>query len=80
MRRCRTDFDGELLPFTKLGLPLAQSGDSVTLVASDPGGIMPKFIRRGLDALLSLAEQIGAVTLPAPKLIPIKVVAGKSRR
>ena len=41
---------------------------------------MPKYIRRGLDALLALAEAVGAVTLPQPKLIPIKVAAGKTGR
>ena len=41
---------------------------------------MPKFIRRGLDVLRALVEAVGAVTLPQPKLIPIKVAAGKSKR
>lgn len=41
---------------------------------------MPKFIRRGLDAVLALVDHVGAVTLPQPKLIPIKVVADKTRR
>ncbi len=41
---------------------------------------MPKFIDRSLDAIRALLELIGGATLPAPKLIPIKVTAGKGRR
>ena len=41
---------------------------------------MPKIISRGLDAILALVELIGSTTLPVPKLIPIKVTAGKGRR
>ncbi len=41
---------------------------------------MPKFIQRGLDGLLALVELVAGLTLPAPRLIPIKVTAGKDRR
>ena len=41
---------------------------------------MSKFIQRGLEAIDAVVKLIGAATLPAPKLTPIKVVAGKSRR
>ena len=41
---------------------------------------MSKYIQRALDALLALVERVGAATLPQPKLIPIKVAAGKPRR
>jgi len=41
---------------------------------------MPKFIRRGLEAIRALAELIGEATLPAPKRVPVKVAAGKSRK
>ena len=36
---------------------------------------MPKFIRRGLEAIRALAELIGEATLPAPKRVPVKVGA-----
>ena len=38
-----------------------------------------KFIQSGRDAILALIEMIGKATLPQPKLIPIKVTAGKRR-
>ena len=38
---------------------------------------MSKIIQRGLDAIDALVKLIGAASLPAPKLIPIKVAAGK---
>ena len=41
---------------------------------------MPKFIRRGLDAVRSMIELVAAATLPRPKLVPVRVTAGKSRR
>ena len=41
---------------------------------------MIRFIDRLRDAVLAVVEAIGAVTLPVPKLIPIKVATGKSRR
>lgn len=41
---------------------------------------MPKFIRRGLEAIRALAELIGEATLPAPKRVPVKVAADKGRR
>ena len=41
---------------------------------------MTKFIDRVRDAVLALVEAIAGATLPRPKLIPIKVGAGKSRR
>ena len=41
---------------------------------------MSKIIQRGLDAIDAWVKLIGAATLPAPKLIPVKVVAGKPRR
>ena len=41
---------------------------------------MPKFIRRGLEAIRALVELIGEATLPTPKRVPVKVGAGKGRR
>jgi hypothetical protein len=41
---------------------------------------MPKFIRRGLDAVLLMIERIAAATLPRPVLVPVHVAAGKTRR
>jgi hypothetical protein len=41
---------------------------------------MPKIIRRGLDAVNALIDVIGTVTLPVPKLIPVKVAAAKPKR
>lgn len=41
---------------------------------------MTKFIDRIRDAFLALVEAISGATLPQPKLIPIKVVAGKPKR
>ena len=41
---------------------------------------MAKIIQRGREAIDALVKLIGAATLPAPKLIPVRVVAGKSRR
>ena len=38
---------------------------------------MAKIIQRGLAAIDGLVKLIGAATMPAPKLIPIKVAAGK---
>jgi hypothetical protein len=67
--------NGKLFDF-----PLAESDASLTFRRSDLGGIMPKFIRRGLEALRALAELIGEATLPAPKPAKVKVGAGKGRR
>jgi hypothetical protein len=44
------------------------------------GGNMTKFIDRLRDAVVAVVDMIGGATLPAPKLIPIKVTAGKTRR
>ncbi len=41
---------------------------------------MTKFIDRVRDAFLAVLEAISGATLPQPKLIPIKVVVGKSKR
>jgi hypothetical protein len=41
---------------------------------------MPKFIRRGLEALRALVDLIGEATLPAAKPVRVKVGAGKTRR
>ena len=41
---------------------------------------MTKFIDRLRDAVLALADVVAGATLPMPKLIPIKVTAGKPRR
>ena len=41
---------------------------------------MTKLIDRVRDAVLALVEVIAGATLPRPKMIPIKVVAGKPRR
>ena len=41
---------------------------------------MTKFINRVRDAFLAVVEAISSATLPQPKLILIKVVAGKSKR
>ena len=38
---------------------------------------MPKTIHKVRDALRALAEAVAALTLPQPKLVPIKVVATK---
>jgi|GWRWMinimDraft_6_1066014.scaffolds.fasta_scaffold44513_2 hypothetical protein len=40
---------------------------------------MPKFIRRGLEAIRALIDLIGEATLPAPKRERVRVVAGKRR-
>ena len=40
---------------------------------------MIKFIDRVRDAVSALVEAIAGATLPQPKLIPIKVTAGKPR-
>lgn len=40
---------------------------------------MPKFIRRGLDAAISMIELVAAATLPRPRLVPVRVAA-KARR
>lgn len=82
-----TDFDGEIWPVTKLVLSLAFWGANVKFYSphvlttrSDLGGIMTKLIDRVRDAVVALVEVIAGATMPQPKLIPIKVVAGKSRR
>ena len=59
------------LPFGMLTLSYGQA---------DPGGIMTKFIDRVRDAFLALVEAIAGATMPQPKLIPIKVTAGKPKR
>ena len=41
---------------------------------------MPKFIRRGLDAIRALVDLIGEATFPAPRRERVKVTAGKGRR
>lgn len=41
---------------------------------------MPKFITILRDAALAVIELVGNATLPAPKRVPVKVGAGKSRR
>ena len=41
---------------------------------------MTKFIDRVRDAVLALVDAIAGATLLQPKLIPIKVVAGKAKR
>ena len=80
MRPGRTDFDGNLWPFTKMGLSLGHQNASLMVSAPDPGGIMPKFITILRDAALAVIELVGNATLPAPKRVPVKVGAKKSRR
>jgi hypothetical protein len=63
-----------------MGLSLGQQNATLMASASDPGGIMPKFITILLDAALAVVEHVGNATLPAPKRIPVKVGAKKSRR
>lgn len=41
---------------------------------------MKTFLRLGLDAVLAVIAAVGSATLPHPKPVPVRVVAGKRRR